>query len=161
MSKRYSHTTKTPKDRSTYQRYLPNIDVQPTVDETEDFNESTSSGEELTQPTIKRQRKIPLKDQIRNHFSSHWIEWSVGIVLLLLGFLMYDSKISIAILENNLSNQEKQIENLAASFDKSLTNQQSQIEKIDDKVDRIIDMKHDQQLLLQELQLRLEFIENP
>jgi hypothetical protein len=161
MSRRYSHATKTLKARSAYQRYLPTIDVEPTVDETEDFNESSSAGEELTQPTIKRKRKIPIRDKIGDHFSDHWIEWLFGIAALVLVYLMYDSKVNITVIEYNLSNQQDQIEQLTASFDKSLSNQQSQIEKMDNKIDRITDADHEQQLLLKELQIRIEFLEKP
>ncbi|WP_319560292.1 hypothetical protein [Marispirochaeta sp.] len=93
MSNRSSHRNKTIDQRFAYHRYIESRDVEPTLDEKIHFQDSVRSGEELSEPTSKRKRKVPLKDKAADHISEHWFEWVIAIVAMIMGYFVYESKL--------------------------------------------------------------------
>lgn len=141
MSKRKLHVGKTPYQKSAYHKYIQRMDLEPTLDDSVNFNDSAKGGEELSEPTSKRKRKIKTKDRIANHFSDNWVIWISGIFVFALMYFMIDSKIDFAKLDVNLNNQ---VEKIGTIHNSSLSNKKQ---------------NHKQDLQINENKLRIEFIE--
>ena len=141
MANRKLHIGKTPYQKSAYQKYIQRIDLEPTLNDSVDFNDSAKGGEELSEPTSKRKRKIKIRDRMANHFSDNWVIWVSGIFVIALVYFMIDSKIDFAKLDVNLNNQVEKIETIKNS---SLSNEKQ---------------NYKQDLQINENKLRIEFIE--
>jgi len=139
---RSSHVSKTPSERSAYHRYIRRLESQPTVEESIELDPSFEPRQELTEPTSTKERAIPLGYRLSDHFQKNWVTWLFGILMFVAVYLVYDSKVNIAILHNDLSNQ------------------QSRLDRISNSVDGIVETDHAQDLIIQELKIRLEFLVN-
>lgn len=93
---RTTHVGKSVKDRQDYFRYIKKRDYEPTAIQNVPFSHSNEGGEELKEPTTNRKRPVKFTQKIKDHLSDKWVPWLVTGVILLMGYLMVDSKIDIA-----------------------------------------------------------------
>ncbi|MGD9874405.1 MAG: hypothetical protein AB7T27_09040 [Kiritimatiellia bacterium] len=107
---RKSHIAKTQGQRQAYNRYIQQLDYEPTVDEALRFANSTQPGEELTEPTSKRKRSLNTGERFRDHIIQNWLNWVVGVVAVVLLWLMYDSKIDFARMSATMENQKESLD---------------------------------------------------
>ena len=112
MDRRKSHRSKSTPAREHYYRYIRTLDYEPTVDDTLPLSESNQSGEELSEPTSKRKRKINTKQYILDHLSENWLSYVIVIFAAVLVFLMYGSKIGLERISVNLDVQKEDISDL-------------------------------------------------
>ena len=112
MTKKKTHKGKSKPAREQYNRYIKTRDHEPTVDDTLSFSQSDQSGEELSEPTSKRKRKINTKQHILEHLSENWLNYIVAIFAIVLVYLMYDSKVDLASIVVNITAQKEDISEL-------------------------------------------------
>jgi hypothetical protein len=93
---RKGHSQKSPAQRQAYNRYVKQLDYEPTVDEALPFPTTSQGGEELSEQTTKRRRDLNVKERCVDHLRENWIGWVISLVTVLLGWLMIGSKIEIA-----------------------------------------------------------------
>ena len=141
MSKRNLHVGKSSYQKSAYQKYIQRMDLEPTLDDTVNFGDSAKGGEELSEPTSKRKRRIKAKDKLANHISDNWVIWLSGFFAAALVYFLVDSKIDFAKLGTNFNNQ---IEKIAKIRETSVLNEKQ---------------NHTQDIQINENKLRIEFIE--
>ena len=87
---------RSPVERAAYARYLKSRSFEPTVDDAPAFSQTGQPGEDLSHPTSRRRRKVNVRERIIDHFSEHWIQYAISSVLLLLAWLMIDSRVDLA-----------------------------------------------------------------
>ena len=116
MAKKPVHKSKSIASRERYNRYIKTLDYEPTVDETLPFSQSNLSGEELSEPTSKRKRKIDTKQRILEHFSENWLQYVIVVFASVLVFLMYGSKIDSERIIVNLDVQKEDISALKSDI---------------------------------------------
>ena len=112
MNKRNSHTAKTRDARDAYSRYIRKLDYEPTVEEPAPFSPSNESGEELAEPTSSQKRKMSIINAIKDHFSENWVNWLVSGAIIILIFLMIDSKVDLAKISTSIDNAKESISTL-------------------------------------------------
>lgn len=137
---RSSHVGKTISERSAYQRYIRAQPSQSTIEEATNIEPSYEAKQELTEPKSKKTREIPVSWQIGKHFEKNWISWVILILAGVAVFLLNDARADITILNNNLANQQKLVEDIQNSS-------QNNVEK-----------NHSQDLLIQEIRIRLDLL---
>ena len=100
MPRRRSHNERTQSERESFARYVRERDSSPTVEpslpglensEEEDLQAqgSDESGVNLDRPTVKRARKLPLVKKVFAHIESHFVEWVVGVLVLIGASVLY------------------------------------------------------------------------
>ena len=161
MRKRSTHVNKTVDERSAYQKYITRIDPQPTVNEKKsvDFESSMESGEELSEPTSKRKRKISFAALVGNHLNKHWLQWLFASLIFIGFYFMVDAKIDIAVIDNSLTSQQRQLDTLGSEIKSDDSAHQQRFDKIESSIEDARNVNHNQDLLLNELKTKLEFIE--
>ena len=115
--------------------------------------------------------------QISKYIRENWIGAVFALAAMVALFFFVDAQREIAVLNANLSNQKAQIDQLLSSIDSNTTNQSTQInqlhssiqssasdqkretDKINSAIEDIINSNHLQDILLNELGLKLEFLE--
>ena len=141
-NRRNPHLPKNPDERSAYHRYLSHLQGQPTVDDSMDFDPTPQAGEELAEQTSKRKRRIPVSQTMSDYVKKNWVSLLIAALLVISSYYMINSRIDIAIIKTNLSYQ------------------QQQVEKANTSIDNLLNSDHSQDLLIQEFQLDLRFLEN-
>jgi len=141
MNIRSQHINKSIEERRDYQRYIEKQHYEPTVDETIEFAHTVETGEELSQPTTKRKRKISAKQRLGNHLSENWPLWLIGLIIIILAYYTTDSKIDFAEIVANLKNIEKTID------------------KIEIKVEENNKAISDQSIDINENKIRIEYLQ--
>ena len=137
MNKRSSHNIKSISQRQFYHNYIEQINPDPTIDQTINFGPSTETGEELSQPTSNRKRVIPFKDKVSNHFSEHWIEWIIGLVLFIGVYFVFDSRIDIAVLNTDFASQQQHIQGIVTDIDNIIVDMEQQSDSHNEKIEEI------------------------
>lgn len=102
MTRKNTHTGKSSASREAYSRYIKKLDYEPTVETPAPFLSTTEGGEELKNPSSTRKRKKTLSSKIQDHISENWIGWLLGLAIIVLFFLMIDSKVDLARINTNL-----------------------------------------------------------
>jgi hypothetical protein len=115
MNKRDMHVGKSRMAREAYSRYIRKLDYDPTVDEPVPFSPSNESGEELSEPTSKRKRKASFNNALKDHFSNNLMSWLVSGVLVILFFLMFDSKVDLAKISTTIDTIKENVASLVES----------------------------------------------
>jgi len=136
------HLPKSPDERSAYHRYLAHLQGQPTVDDSMDFDPTPQAGEELAEQTSKRKRRIPASQTIGDYVKKNWVSLLIAALLAISSYFMINSRIDIAIIKTNLSYQ------------------QQQLEQANTAIENLVNSNHSQDLLIEELQLDIKFLEN-
>ena len=101
MLSRRTHVQKTKQEKQDYRDYIEAQDYEPTKDESLNFRSTGQSSEELGAPSSKY-RPVDIKTQIAEHFQTHWIKWAISVFLVVLSFLMIDSKSTMAALSTKI-----------------------------------------------------------
>ena len=99
MARKYDHVRKTTQEREKYYQDISQIDYEPTVDKSLDFDRSATPGEDLTKPSRIRSRPINVKQRIQDHIQNNWILWICGLVIIITGFFAIEAKVNNARLE--------------------------------------------------------------
>ena len=109
MNKRTEHAGKSRMAREAYSRYIRKLDYDPTVEEPVPFSPSNEGGEELAEPTSQRKRKSSIGNALKDHFSENWVNWLVSGIIIILLFLMIDSKVDLAKISTSIDNVKESI----------------------------------------------------
>lgn len=141
MISRKNHTPKTQSQRQVYNRYIERLDYDPTVDDALNFPNSTKPGEELSEPTSKRKRRINTGERFIDHFKENWLNWLIGAFIIVFLWLMVDSKIDLAKISVTLENLKDNL---------------SEVEQINQKN---LDKNIDQDLRINEHKMKIESLE--
>ena len=112
MTNRKSHVTKSPTQRVNYNRYIERQDYEPTVDDALPFAHSSQSGEDLREPTSRRKRTINMTERILDHFQDHYLTWIFSGIIIVLIYLMFESKVDFARIHKSLEFSGKNISSL-------------------------------------------------
>jgi len=110
MSNRNRHVGKNKAQRFAYSRYIKTLDYEPTIDESIDFGSTEKGGEELTESTSRRPSRGINKIMIFDHLKEHWVAWLIGSIVVLGLYLVNESRVTIAIMNNTLSENTKNID---------------------------------------------------
>jgi hypothetical protein len=159
MTKQSYYGSKSLRERSYYQNYVDHVHADPTIDESVNFNSSSQTGTELAQPTSTSKRDYPLSDVLKLHFSQHWVEYLVGVFLFIIIFFVYDAKKDIAVINTQISYQNQQIDKLDSNTINSFQSVHTDLEKLKDSIDKNIKDKNLQDIVINEIKIRTEFIE--
>jgi hypothetical protein len=131
MSERKSHVGKTSAQRLSYGRYIKNLDYEPTIDESIDFKSTEKGGEELSKSTARRSPRSRTKkvfiNNLKEHFGEHWTTWFIGALVILGLYIVNESRVTIAIMSNTLTDNIKTID-IVKSDMKNLDNKVTTIE---------------------------------
>lgn len=141
MGNRNSHVTKNRLSRQIYRSNIKKTDYEPTVDEATIFSPSDQEGEDFREPTVKRKRKVDIKDRLIEHVNNNWHMWAIGAFVTLGGYFLVDSKIIIARIDATMEAHKSDISRIELS------------EKEDSQKNQ------EQDMLLKEHAIRLEHIE--
>ena len=141
MDRRGSHTGKSRPAREAYSRYIKTLDYEPTAQEGTPFERSSESGEEFKEPTSARKRQVKIGQRIKDHFLNNWLNWAVGVVIVVLFFLMVDSKVDLARIGSTIDAIKENVKSL-------IIESKTQGNKI-----------HEQDLSIRENSLRIQQIE--
>ena len=141
MKSRNSHVAKTMGQKQAYNQYIQRLDYSPTIDETLPFQNSSQSGEELSEPTSKRKRPLNTSERFADHFKNNWLDWVIGLVAVVLIWLTTDSKIDMARVNIKLENQHDSISDVNQSSQKNT------------------EINHEQDLKIIEHKFRIEALE--
>lgn len=134
MPRKPSHNEKTPKERAIYAQYLKGLDYTPTVDQRLPFPASDEPGEDLSEPTVKRRRKVALSAKLADHFKSKWVEWLVGLAIIGGGYLLYGSKIEFSEFKihfNTLKDEVTDLKQTSKEHGKQLQQQEIKLREHD------------------------------
>jgi len=142
MTQRKGHMGKSKMERDYYSRFIKNLDYEPTIDETIKFPETDDTKRDFSLPKSSDKRKVSLKQKLSDHFEENWIRWVIGAFVVLLIFLMYDSKVDIKGIETNVDNIKEDMKDVKGSQ-----------KEIQNKL-------HEQDLKIQENKIKLESIES-
>lgn len=159
-SSRSSHASKSPAQRTAYQKYIRSTEKQPTLDESIPFDTTLQKGEEFSEPTSKRKRAIPVPQKIREHFESHWIEWLLTVFAIISIYVYIDTKIQIAVLETNFVNQKELTHKIEVNLQESNNSQFYKNEKIEDSIHDLDKDNSSQDLIINEIKIRLGIVED-
>ena len=143
MEIRNTHVGKTIEERVGYQRYLQGIDTEPTLDESLKFRNSAKAGEELIEPTSTSPRPVSLHSKISEHLVGNWLSWLFGVVVLSIGYLLYDSKVGISRLDTDLQGKTKTMELLGTDLRDAEKNLNAQALQINENKLRIEFLERD------------------
>lgn len=144
MANRKGHTTKNRLQREQYVKYIKQQDYEPTKEEGLDFKDSSDKEEDFSISKTNKTRRLPLREQLKDHFDKHWIEWLVGGLSVVLIFFTFSAKIQ-------LSGHEIKIDQ-----------NKSDIEKNNNRIDEIDSKNVQQDLQIQDSKLRIEYLnKNP
>lgn len=144
------HTPKSAPERQYYNEFIKNRDFIPTVDESLNFEETTDHAHEFKIEENKRRRPKPIKDQLSEHFKDNWIVYTIGLFAVIFSYFMIDAKIDIAKLFVKSDNIENKIDNLSSDIKE--TNK-----SLEEKLNKITDKNHEQDMKIKENELRLEY----
>lgn len=110
MSRTKGHSSKTVNERNAYVNYIKKQDYEPTKDEAFDFNDSNNKDTDYSIQNSKKLSRLTIWEQIQKHLENNWIKWVFAGVALVIGYLVFTSKISISTIETKLERTEKDIE---------------------------------------------------
>ena len=116
MARSTGHQGRPERERVDYTRSIRARDYSPTVKAKALNEESDSIGENLTQPSINRMRPSSFATKLKEHFSAHWMEWAVGLFLLVFGFFGYEARFHLAALDRDSSDAKAQVSELKDSM---------------------------------------------
>ena len=111
MSNRDSHAGKSLQQKESYKRYLTNIDYEPTLDDSLQFNNTEKAGEDLSESTIKKRRPVSLKYQIIEYVKEYWFSYLIAGFVIICLYLINETRIVNKLFDYKLSE-------LKSSFDK-------------------------------------------
>jgi hypothetical protein len=134
MSIRDSHTGKTYKQKQDYNRFLPKIDYEPTIDDSLQFNGTEKAGEDLTESTIKRKRPISINHTITEHISENWLIYLIGAIVIICLYLINESRIDFKLFDYKLikiGDSVDKIEKKVESHDKTIIENDIKIKEIE------------------------------
>ena len=140
MPRKSSHNEKTQRERAAYARYVRGLDYAPTVDQRIPFPASNEPGEDLSEPTATRRRELPFTAKLADHFKSKWIEWIVGLAIILGGYLMIDSKMKFSefgIRFGNLKDEVSDLKQTSKDHDKEVQQQEIKLREHDVRLDNL------------------------
>jgi len=128
MAVRDVHVGKSQTERDVYARYIKKQDYEPTINESISLGDSDQAGQELKEPTELRKRPTSLNERIEDHIETHWLEWLLAIIIALISYLSFDTKIDIARIYERLTSQFQALKELKdAAKDETQTNQAQQL----------------------------------
>jgi cell division protein FtsL len=152
MSRKKTHSSKTPSEKQYYSDFIRNRDYSPTVDESLKFEETTDENSEFTIGASTKRRRKPVREQFADHLHEFWFQYLAGGVAVVFIFLMVDSKVDFARLFEKTDNIEENIKEVKTSIKDLEQEQKKETEKINDKL-----KQHD--LELKENQIKIENLE--
>jgi hypothetical protein len=129
---------KTPQEKSNFKRYIRELDYEPTMDERFKFSESDIGDKDFSISQALVSPSPSGISRLKDYFSENWIAWLVGGVVIILTFLMIESKVDLAKL-----------------FEKVDQNKE-EINSVKEDVKTINEVNHNQDLKIQEIQIRHE-----
>lgn len=111
------HVPKSDSLKRQYHRYIAQQDYEPTVDERIDFPRSSQSGEELSPLSGNKRCPVGFGVQVSEHLKSNWVGWLIGAFVLVILYLVYDSKVAFAKFDTVLNRQTEDIKGLDSKAD--------------------------------------------
>lgn len=141
MARGKGHTTKNRLEKEHYVKYIRTQDYEPTKEEGLNFNDSSDKEEDFSVSKTNKPRRLSFKDQVKEHFSNHWLEWLIGGLTAILIFFTFSAKLELSNHEIKIEQNEKGIE--------STTKKIEEIQKDNTRQD----------LEIQEVKIRQEYLE--
>lgn len=158
MSNRNKHGTKSIQARAQYREQITKLDLQPTLDETSRFTDTLQTGEELSVPTKKGPRPISLIFKIQEHLKEKWVGWLIAISISIGIFFMRDAIINLAIINTKIDHLYSRTEQISNDNDQDFSNQGILLTKLERQIEQLRDNDHNQELIIQEIKLNIQFI---
>jgi hypothetical protein len=140
LSRNPSHQKKSRSHIDDYNSAIRKQRYDPTVDERINFRDSTTPGEDLTEP-VRQRRPTNLFAQIGEHVREHWVEGVIGIVVVVFFYFLVDAKVNFTQLFSRVDQQEKYLDRM-----------DSQLRSIENK-------NTEQELRMRENTFRIEHLE--
>lgn len=78
---RTAHVGKSSAERKYYTKAIKELRIQPTLDESLDFQESDDVSPDFTVPESTKKRRISLKYQLKEHVIENWYYWIPTILV--------------------------------------------------------------------------------
>lgn len=78
---RTSHVGKNNSERKFYTKAIKELRVEPTLDESLDFQESDDVSPDFTVPETTKKRRVSLKYQIREYITENWYYWLPTVIV--------------------------------------------------------------------------------
>jgi uncharacterized protein HemX len=124
------HVPKPTQMKQNYRRYIDTLDYQPTVDERLNFNQTSQSGEELSDVETSKKRPANISEKVKDHFAGNWLIWFLGALAAGILYLISDSKVAFTKFETMLSTQNEKLNDLKNTEAEIQKNDRSQDLKI-------------------------------
>jgi hypothetical protein len=141
MRSRYTHTSKSRKEKEYYTQKIHKLDNDPTVDDSLSFPGSDSTEEDLRISETKKMQKMKFTNRLIEYLQSNWIGWLVVVIAAALSFFIYHFNGDIGEVKGRLFGVSENI---------------SRIESL---VKENLDENHKQDLLINENRIRMNFLE--
>lgn len=141
MADRKSHVGKSKLAREGYSRYIRRLDYEPTLEEPGPFKPSHEAGEESGEATSDRKRPVKISEKVKDHVLNNWINWLIGAAIVVMVFLMVDSKIDLAKINTTIDRLKTDVQSLIGD------------------VKTINEKNHQQDLAIKEDNLRINSLE--
>jgi hypothetical protein len=135
MKRENTHVPKTRPEKDYYARYIKTQDYEPTVDETLKFPSTDDDKKDFSNQKSKKKRKTSFQQKVIDHFEENWIKWLGGLIITILLWLMFDSKISIAGIDFKVGRIQEDVKELKQT-DKE-TNDRLQRQELDIRENQI------------------------
>lgn len=143
MAGRKGHTTKSPLERQQYVKYIKEQDYEPTKEEGLNFNDSSDKDEDYSVGKTNKPRRLSFTEQVKDHLLSHWVEWLIAGVSLVLVFFTFSAKFELN------------------THDIKIEQNKSDIESANKRIEGVEKQNTQQDLQIQENKIRLEYIGKP
>ena len=130
MARQGNHTSKTPYEKTAYLGYIKKQGYEPTLEEGLKFNDSVDKDLELSTQQSKKVNRLSTAEQLKIHFKENWINWVVAGGVIILTYLMIESKITNSNHDIKITNSEKQIDENKADINNLKESQHQQDMKI-------------------------------
>lgn len=141
MRKSTSHAAKTKSEREYYSKAIRNLDYEPTVDDAIKFPETDEGKSDYSLQRSIHKRRINLKQRVLDHMEENWIKWVLAGTAIVIGYLVYDSKINISVLMTK-------VETIVSEISELKNNEKANVEKL-----------HQHDLEIQEAKFKIESVE--
>ena len=111
------HVPKTRQAKKDYRKYIETLDYDPTINEDLDFSQTsqvdeTPNSDSDATSTFKK-RPVDLSEVIKDYIKDNWLPGLltgvISIIILIVGYLVFDSKAAFSKFETMLSNQSEDI----------------------------------------------------
>ena len=110
------HVPKTKQAKKDYRKYIETLDYDPTIDEDVNFSQTSQLNETHPDPEVTstlKKRPVDLSEVITDYIRNNWLTGLltgvISIIILIGGYLVFDSKAAFSKFETMLSNQSEDI----------------------------------------------------